>query len=86
MPLRGTCTVAVPDIARVRALLAESGLPVRETARGELFVPAEAALGAVLIFREICEGGMGALGSRRCSSLSGDVRAAWFRLDSAWCG
>lgn len=53
LPALVACTVAVPDIARVRALLAESGLPVRETARGELFVPAKAALGAALIFREI---------------------------------
>ncbi|WP_329389674.1 VOC family protein [Streptomyces sp. NBC_01351] len=53
LPAFVACTVAVPDIARVRALLAENGLPVRETARGEPFVPAEAALGAALIFREI---------------------------------
>ncbi|MFI1658310.1 hypothetical protein ACH4ZU_25865 [Streptomyces sp. NPDC020472] len=46
-------TVAVPDIARVRALLAENGLPVRATIRGELFVPVEADLGAAVIFREI---------------------------------
>ncbi|MFD8012550.1 VOC family protein [Streptomyces sp. NPDC058955] len=46
-------TVAVSDISRARALLAENGLPVRETGRGELFVPAEAAFGAALIFREI---------------------------------
>ncbi len=48
----GACTVTVPDIARVRALLSANGLRVRETARGELFVPAEASLGAALIFRE----------------------------------
>ncbi|MFE5485201.1 hypothetical protein [Streptomyces sp. NPDC056527] len=53
LPALVACTVAVPDIARVRALLAENGLPVRETTRGEIFVPAEAALGAALIFREI---------------------------------
>ncbi|MDT9688350.1 VOC family protein [Streptomyces sp. P9(2023)] len=52
LPALVACTVAVPDIARVRALLAENGLPVRETGRGEPFVPAEAALGAALIFRE----------------------------------
>ncbi|MEU9995714.1 VOC family protein [Streptomyces sp. NPDC050848] len=52
LPALVACTVAVPDIARVRALLAENGLPVRETARGELFVPAEEALGSALIFRE----------------------------------
>ncbi|WP_228974770.1 VOC family protein [Streptomyces sp. DH12] len=56
LPALVACTVAVPDIARTRALLAENGLPVRETARGEIFVPAEAALGAALIFREICAG------------------------------
>ncbi|MFD7324277.1 VOC family protein [Streptomyces sp. NPDC059875] len=53
LPALVACTVAVPDIARVRALLSEYGLPVRETARGELFVPAKEALGAALIFREI---------------------------------
>ncbi|MEU9851700.1 VOC family protein [Streptomyces sp. NPDC047974] len=52
LPALVACTVAVPDVARVRTLLAENGLPVRETARGELFVPAEASLGAALIFRE----------------------------------
>lgn len=51
-PALVACTVAVPDIARVRALLAENGLPVRRTSREELFVPAEAPLGAALIFRE----------------------------------
>ncbi|WP_282691953.1 VOC family protein [Streptomyces sp. CC208A] len=53
LPALVACTLAVPDLARVRALLADNGLPVRETARGELFVPAEAALGTALIFREI---------------------------------
>ncbi|MFD0271790.1 hypothetical protein ACFVGY_35245 [Streptomyces sp. NPDC127106] len=52
LPALVACTVAVPDIALVRALLTENGLPVRKTARGELFVPAEASLGAALIFRE----------------------------------
>ncbi|MEU4066373.1 VOC family protein [Streptomyces wedmorensis] len=53
LPALVASTVAVPDIARVRALLAQNGLPVHKTSRGELFVPAEAALGAALIFREI---------------------------------
>ncbi|MEU7607661.1 VOC family protein, partial [Streptomyces sp. NPDC041003] len=53
LPALVACTFAVPDIGRVRALLAESGLPVRDTARGEPFVPADAALGAALIFRGI---------------------------------
>ncbi|MGW6564750.1 VOC family protein [Streptomyces sp. NPDC054975] len=52
LPALIACTVTVPDIARVRALLEENGLPVRETGRGEPFVPADAALGAALIFRE----------------------------------
>ncbi|WP_251144946.1 VOC family protein [Streptomyces sp. McG3] len=56
LPALVACTVSVLDIARVRALLAENGLPSRETGRGELFVPAGAALGAALIFREIREG------------------------------
>ncbi|MFI5802539.1 VOC family protein [Streptomyces sp. NPDC051561] len=53
LPALVACTVSVPDLARVRALLAENGLPVRETGRAELFVPAGAALGAALIFREV---------------------------------
>jgi hypothetical protein len=52
LPALVACTVTVPDVARVRALLKESGLPVRETGRGEPFVPAESALGVALIFRE----------------------------------
>jgi catechol 2,3-dioxygenase-like lactoylglutathione lyase family enzyme len=52
LPALVACAVTVPDVARVRALLKESGLPVRETGRGEPFVPAESALGAALIFRE----------------------------------
>ncbi|MFC9245452.1 VOC family protein [Streptomyces sp. NPDC057136] len=52
LPALVACTVTVPDIARVRALLEENGLPVRETGRGEPYVPASAALGAALIFRE----------------------------------
>ncbi|MFF6887802.1 VOC family protein [Streptomyces sp. NPDC012421] len=56
LPALVASTVTVPDLARVRGLLAENGLPVRETPRGELFVPAEAALGAALIFRQIRHG------------------------------
>ncbi|MEU6169547.1 VOC family protein [Streptomyces tanashiensis] len=52
LPALVACTVAVTDIPRVRALLAQNGLPVRETARGEIFVPAAAALGVAVIFRE----------------------------------
>ncbi|MFM9368467.1 VOC family protein [Streptomyces sp. Da 82-17] len=52
LPALIACTVTVPDTARVRALLEENGLPVRETGRGEPFVPAAAALGTALIFRE----------------------------------
>lgn len=43
--------VTVRDVDDTRRLLAARGLPLRTTAAGELFVPAEAALGAAVIFR-----------------------------------
>ncbi|MGA5421042.1 hypothetical protein [Streptomyces lavendulocolor] len=44
-------TVAVRDLAVVRDLLKAEGIPLRESPSGDLFVPAEAALGAAIVFR-----------------------------------
>lgn len=44
--------VAVRDLDATRAFLHENGFPVRSTAGGDIFVPAAAALGAAVIFRE----------------------------------
>ncbi|QRK07506.1 VOC family protein [Archangium violaceum] len=44
--------VAVRDLEATRALLHGNGFPVMTTAGGDTFVPATAALGAAIIFRE----------------------------------
>jgi hypothetical protein len=44
--------VAVRDLAVVRDLLKEEGIPVRESPSGDLFVPAAAALGTAIVFRQ----------------------------------
>lgn len=44
--------VAVRDVGAARRLLEESGFPLRESASGDLFVPAAAALGAAILFRK----------------------------------
>ncbi|WP_405194435.1 VOC family protein [Streptomyces anulatus] len=44
-------TVAVRDLALTRDLLRRNGLLVRETPSGEVFVPADVALGAAVVFR-----------------------------------
>ena len=44
------CTVAVRDLEATRALLDDSGLPVRTVPSGGLFVPAPAARGAAVVF------------------------------------
>ena len=43
--------VAVRDVGAARKLLEENGLPLRVSASGDIFVPAAAALGAAVIFR-----------------------------------
>jgi hypothetical protein len=43
--------VAVRDLGVARELLEENGFPLRESASGDLFVPAAAALGAAVVFR-----------------------------------
>jgi hypothetical protein len=56
--------VAVRDLAATRRLLEGTGLPVREAPSGEIFVPAEAALGAAVIFRQAREADVGAMSAR----------------------
>lgn len=56
LPALVGCTVAVHDLALTRDLLLRNGLPVRETPSGDMFVPAEAALGAAVIFRSASPG------------------------------
>ncbi|WP_437992920.1 VOC family protein [Sorangium sp. So ce145] len=43
--------VAVRDVGAARKLLEENGFPLRESASGDIFVPASAALGTAVIFR-----------------------------------
>ncbi|MFI6415634.1 VOC family protein [Streptomyces sp. NPDC050585] len=45
-------TVAVRDLSRTRALLQRNGFPLRATPRGDVLVPAAAALGAAIAFRQ----------------------------------
>ncbi|MGK3961419.1 VOC family protein [Sorangium sp. So ce118] len=44
--------VAVRDLGAARRLLEENGFPLRRSAAGDLFVPAAAALGAAVVFRQ----------------------------------
>ncbi|MFI7054207.1 VOC family protein [Streptosporangium canum] len=45
-------TVAVRDLAATGRLLRETGVPLGRTAAGEIFVPARAALGVAIVFRQ----------------------------------
>ncbi|WP_437566198.1 VOC family protein [Sorangium sp. So ce542] len=45
-------TVAVRDASAARKLLEGNGFPLRASASGDLFVPAAAALGAAIVFRQ----------------------------------
>ncbi len=45
-------TVTVRDLGSTRRLLESNGLLVRDTSNGDIFVPAQAALGAAVIFRQ----------------------------------
>ncbi|MFF2652624.1 hypothetical protein [Streptomyces sp. NPDC058045] len=45
-------TVAVQHLARTRDLLHRNGLPAQDTPTGDIFVPAEAALGTAVVFRQ----------------------------------
>ena len=45
-------TVAVRDLGVARAELESNGLPIVSTAQGDIFVPAAAAMGAAVVFRQ----------------------------------
>ncbi|WP_283135876.1 VOC family protein [Rhizohabitans arisaemae] len=45
-------TVSVRDVAATERLLRGNDVPVTRTGRGEMFVPADAALGAAIVFRQ----------------------------------
>lgn len=51
LPAITAYTVAVADLAVTAELLRGNGVPHRPTARGDLFVPAESALGTAVVFR-----------------------------------
>jgi hypothetical protein len=51
LPAVAACTVAVADLGHTAEFLRGQGVPHRPTARGDLFVPAESALGAAIVFR-----------------------------------
>ncbi|MGW4799891.1 VOC family protein, partial [Nonomuraea sp. NPDC004297] len=44
--------VSVRDLAATERLLSGNGVPVTRTGPGELFVPASAALGTAIVFRQ----------------------------------
>lgn len=49
--------VAVRDISHTRHYLERNGLPVVETASGDLFIPAASALGTAIVFRKVAAEG-----------------------------
>ncbi|MGV9313618.1 VOC family protein [Streptomyces sp. NPDC003691] len=51
LPALAGYTVAVRDLALTRDLLRRNGLLVRETPSGDVFVPADVALGTAVVFR-----------------------------------
>ncbi|MEV4006172.1 VOC family protein [Actinomadura sp. NPDC049753] len=52
LPAFAACTVSVRDIAVTRRILDDNGVRVARTGRDEIFVPADAALGTAIIFRQ----------------------------------
>ena len=52
LPAFVAITVTVRDIAATEHLLRKNGIPVRESASRDIFVPASAALGVAIIFRQ----------------------------------
>ncbi|MFI7106872.1 VOC family protein [Nonomuraea sp. NPDC050227] len=52
LPAFVACTVSVRDITATRQHLRDNDVPVRVTGRQEIFVPAEAASGTAIIFRQ----------------------------------
>jgi catechol 2,3-dioxygenase-like lactoylglutathione lyase family enzyme len=53
LPAIAAYTVAVTDLAGTAEVLRGNGVPHRPTVRGDLFVPAEAALGAAVVFSQV---------------------------------
>lgn len=47
------CTVATRDVGATERFLRDRGVPLGRTARGEIFVPADAALGVAIAFRPL---------------------------------
>jgi hypothetical protein len=52
LPAFAGYVVTVRRLDTVRCLLVDAGFPLRETAAGEVFVPAAAAFGAAMVFRQ----------------------------------
>jgi catechol 2,3-dioxygenase-like lactoylglutathione lyase family enzyme len=51
-PALSACTIDVADLAAAEDRLRAQGVPLRRTADGRPFIPAEAALGAALVFQQ----------------------------------
>ncbi len=54
LPAFAAYTVTVHDIAHTERLLRDNDVPLRESASGQIFVPADAALGVAIVFRQEC--------------------------------
>ncbi|WP_188192326.1 VOC family protein [Nonomuraea sp. SYSU D8015] len=52
LPAFAAYVVAVRDVAATERFLRDGGMPVGRTAAGEVFVPARAALGTAVVFRQ----------------------------------
>ncbi|MFI6833638.1 hypothetical protein ACIBG5_41445 [Kribbella sp. NPDC050241] len=52
LPALVACTVSVRDLATTQNVLQDNAIPVRRAASGDVFVPAEAGLGATIAFRQ----------------------------------
>ncbi|WP_433273857.1 VOC family protein [Actinosynnema sp. CS-041913] len=48
-------TVGVRDVAVTGRLLRDNGIATRRTAAGDVFVPADAAMGAAIVFRDVSD-------------------------------
>ncbi|MGY6654813.1 VOC family protein [Amycolatopsis sp. TRM77291] len=55
LPALVACTVAVKDLAATKHLLRENEIPLLRTPSDDVFVPATAALGAAIAFRQAVE-------------------------------
>ncbi|AXB41203.1 VOC family protein [Amycolatopsis albispora] len=52
LPALVACTVAVRELDVTEKLVRDEGIPLRRTSSGDVFVPASAALGAAVVFRQ----------------------------------